>query len=182
MTKNELSSEYFRWMCRLVADDKRARTYTRLLGLLDNTIFTYTASVPMDENRIEDGINLRYRFGRDCNYRDSTVATFLDCRQCSVLEMMIALAVRMEEHIMEDLELGDRTGIWFWGMVESLGLSWADNTHYDNNDAERLVTQFLNRDYNPNGKGGLFTVQRPARDMRNVEIWYQMNWYLGEIL
>ena len=40
--------------------------------------------------------------------------------------MMIALAIRCEEHIMDDPDAGDRTGQWFWSMLVSLGLGSMD--------------------------------------------------------
>ena len=36
--------------------------------------------------------------------------------------------------------------------------------------------------YAPDGKGGLFTIRNPRFDMRSMEIWYQMNCYLNEII
>ena len=77
--------------------------------------------IPMDGNRAEDGIDLRYRFGHEQHYSDAMVASFLDDRPCSVLEMMIALSIRCEEHIMDDPDVGNRTGQWFWSMIASLG-------------------------------------------------------------
>ena len=42
------------------------------------------------------------------------ISAYLDNKTCSVLEMMIALAIRCEEHIMDDPDVGNRTGQWFW--------------------------------------------------------------------
>lgn len=39
----------------------------------------------------------------------------------------------------------------------------------------------MEREYERNGEGGLFTVNN-GRDMRTTEIWYQMNYYLSEII
>lgn len=52
------------------------------------------------------------------------IASYLDNRPCSVLEMIIALAIRLEEHIMDDPDIGNRTGQWFWDMIVSLGLGF----------------------------------------------------------
>ena len=40
----------------------------------------------------------------------------------------------------------------------------------------------MNRTYSPDGDGGLFTVRNCDRDLRNVEIWIQMCWYLDTIV
>ena len=39
----------------------------------------------------------------------------------------------------------------------------------------------MNREYEPNGKGGLFTIRGCEEDLTEVEIWYQLNWYLNTI-
>ena len=112
MTRDELSDQYFDWMYQLVVDDRYSnKSYRKLFARLYDTEFTYT--IPMDGNRAEDGINLRYRFGCEQLYSDVMVASCLDDRPCSILEMMIALSIRCEEHIMDDPDVGDRTGQWF---------------------------------------------------------------------
>lgn len=180
MIKDELLDRYFDWMYQLVVDDRYFnKSYRRLFAQLYDTNFTYT--IPMDGNRAEDGIELRYRFGRECGYSDSVVAIFIDDRPCSILEMMIALAIRCEEHIMDDPDIGNRTGQWFWAMLVSLGLGSMADAQYDPGIVDDILRRFLDRDYRRNGEGGLFTVNECSIDMRNIEIWYQMNCYLSEI-
>ena len=120
MTKNELNDAYFNWMYQLVFDGRYSKrlSYQKLLRELHRIEFTY--SIPMDGNRAEDGVDLRYRFGYENGYSSSMVSTYLDNRTCSVLEMMIALAIRCEEHIMDDPDIGNRTGQWFWNMIVNL--------------------------------------------------------------
>lgn len=98
MTKSELNDTYFNWMCQLVFDGRYSKklSYRRLLKVLHKIEFTY--SIPMDGNRAEDGIDLRYRFGYENGYSSSMISAYLDNKTCSVLEMMIALAIRCEEH------------------------------------------------------------------------------------
>jgi hypothetical protein len=136
----------------------------------------------MDGNRAEDGIDLRYRFGYEQGYDSQTISTFLDNRPCSVLEMLIALAIRCEEHIMDDPDIGNRTGQWFWNMIINLGLGFMDDTKFDENYVKDVISRFLYRKYKRNGEGGLFTVEHCKNDLRTVEIWYQMCWYLDEVL
>ena len=171
MTRDELSDQYFDWMYQLVVDDRYSnKSYRKLFARLYDTEFTYT--IPMDGNRAEDGINLRYRFG---------VASCLDDRPCSILEMMIALSIRCEEHIMDDPDVGDRTGQWFWSMLVSLGLGGMEDRKFDRYLVDATLERFLDRGYERNGEGGLFTVNN-GRDMRRTEIWYQMNYYLSEMM
>lgn len=182
MTKNELNDRYFKWMCRLVSDQRylRGYSYHKLLKFLHNTVFRYT--IPMDSNREADGINLRYRFGYENSYDEYIIVNYLNNQPCSVLEMMIALAIRCEEGIMSDPDIGDRTCQWFWGMITNLGLRGMNDINYDEYYVDQVIERFLNRDYKKNGEGGLFTVKHPRHDLREVEIWYQMCWYLDEIV
>ena len=53
---------------------------------------------------------------------------------------------------------------------------------YDEYYVTSSVTNFLNRNYLLNGKGGLFTIPNTNIDLRDVEIWYQMNLYIDYIL
>lgn len=181
MTEKDLNELYFEWMCNLVCNDQYSKkvTYHRLLEQLHSTEFYYI--LPMDGNRAEDGINLRYRFGRTNCYNSRMIASYLDIRPCSVLEMMIALSVRCEDQIMENEDLGDRTGQWFWNMIVSLGLGSMIDSKYDPDYVDDVLHRFMEREYERNGEGGLFTVNNPRLDMRSVDIWYQMNWYLDEI-
>lgn len=182
MTRDELNNAYFEWMYQLVCGEQHSKRlfYRKLLYLLHDMEFTYT--IPMDENRAEDGTDLRYRFGYENAYESSMIATYLDDQPCSVLEMMVALAIRCEEHIMDDPDIGDRTGQWFWNMIVNLGLGSMGDTNFDRDQVEKIIHKFLNHEYKRNGEGGLFTVKHIRIDMRSVEIWYQMCWYLDENL
>ena len=163
MTEIELNNEYFEWMCQLVCNERYSRrlSYQKLLRHLHNIDFQYM--LPMDGNRAEDGIDL-------------------DNRPCSVLEMLIALAFRCEEHIMTDPDIGNRMGQWFWNMIVSLGLGSMSDSRFNAAYTDDVISRFMNRKYKRNGEGGLFTVERCKYDMRTVEIWWQMNWYLDSIL
>ena len=181
MTRETLNREYFEWMCQLIYDPAYPETaFDKLLHRLDHIDFYY--SIAMDANREADGIDLRYRFAYERGYGDAMIASLIDIRPCSVLEMMVALANRCEEQIMDDPDIGDRTGQWFWNMIINLGLDSMDDKHYDETYVNKAVSRFLNRKYAKNGSGGLFTIANSREDLRQAEIWYQMCWYLDEIL
>lgn len=179
MTRDRVINEYFEWLYNSVYDKRflRGKSYRKLFMFLHNTEFRYT--IPMDENRAIDGLNLRCRFAQNGDY--GFITDSLD-GPCSVLEMMIALAIKCEEHIMDDPDIGDRTGKWFWDMIENLGLISMSDNRFNKHFVSEQVSIFLDREYEPNGKGGLFTVETCGYDLRYVEIWYQMCWYLGSIL
>ena len=177
MTANELNEEYFDWMACLVSDKQN---YTKLLRHLHSIVFTYI--IPMDGNRAEDGIDLRYRFAHDRGYSDRLIASLLDNAPCSVLEMMVALSLRCEEHIMSDPEIGDRTGKWFWSMIKNLGLYSMTDTKFNSRYVDNLIQRFMDREYGHDGQGGLFTIHNSRVDMRWTELWYQMCWYINEMI
>lgn len=175
-----IEREYFEWLCNIVCDSfSEQASYEKLLTYLYN--FTYEYSLPMDENRAEDGRGMRYRFART----KVPVANVWDIMheldfECTMLEMMVALSVRCEEW-MDDTSYGDRTGQWFWQMVVSLGLGGMTDDRFDYELADDIMYRFRNRKYAPNGKGGLFTINNCHDDLRRVQIWYQMCWYLDSI-
>jgi hypothetical protein len=133
----------------------------------------------MDGNRAEDGIDLRDRFAYEVGY-EYYVVDYIE-GPCSVLEMMVALAIHTEEDIMDDARFGDRTGQWFWNMVVSLGLGGMYDGHFNERLTEEIIMRFLNREYEPDGSGGLFTISKCPYDLRDVEIQTQRNWYLNVI-
>ena len=56
-----------------------------------------------------------------------------------------------------------------------------NDERYDRDYVREVITIFLNREYEPNGKGGLFTIRGCRDDLRNIEIWHQMCLYLDSI-
>lgn len=176
--KDTINNEYFEWMYDLVCDGRFAKSisYRKLLMRLHATEFRY--SILNDGNRADDGVNLRYRFSRHSGIKNAQA--YID-GPCSVLEMILALAIRCEECIMDNPKLGNRTGQWFWGMVNNMGLGAMTDDRFDRGRVDSVINAFLDRRYNPNGKGGLFTIRNNTDDLRNVEIWYQMCWYLDSI-
>lgn len=166
---------YFGWLCSLIRPS--IGSYNLLLGYLDRVNFNYT--IPPDANREEDGINLRYRFGQECGYDDVTVCNFLDNKPCSMLEMMVALAIRCED-IMEDLDVGVQYSRWFCAMLTSSRLAELTDNQFDAVIANSIIEHLESRTYCSNGVGGLFTTRNPSIDMRALEIWDQMSVYLNE--
>ena len=179
MFRDQIINDYFEWLWNFTKCRGHSQN-RKIITLLHNIEFRY--SIPMDANREEDGIDLRYRFitevGIPKNYQE--VYGYLD-GPCSVLEMMIALAIRCEESIMDDPDIGDRTSEWFWLMMKNLGLDYMSDRKFDRDIAEEKISIFLDRKYKRNGEGGLFVVNG-GRDLRKVEIWYQMCWYLDTIM
>lgn len=179
MTLDDVRNSYFKWMCDLVCGDRFADeiSFSKLLMHLHNTEFRWIHA--RDKNRAEDGKSLRYRFGLDLDI-PSYITDELD-GPCSVLELIVAIALHIEERIMDDPMVGNRTRQWFWGMITSLGLGSMHNDRYDRQYVDDILKRFLDRRYEPNGKGGLFTVKNHEYDMRDIEIYGQMCAYVNSI-
>lgn len=181
ITINEIQNCYLNWVKTLAFPElEKRQQYSYLLDFLYNVPFTYL--IPLDQNRYIDGIDLRYRFGYEYNISDDEIKYYIDNRNCTVLEMMVALALKCEEEIMADPEIGNRIGNWFYAMLENSHLNCMTNDVFDVYYVDERIKQLLNRQYSFDGDGGLFKVRNPKRDMRTSEIWYQMCWYLDEII
>lgn len=181
MRRDEIINEYFEWMYRQACDIDGDVTYIKLFEHLHNTEFRWT--IPMDGNRAQNGIELRWRFIYEYGYRDirDEIEEYLD-GPCSVLEMLMALAFKCEDDYMDDPDAGNRTGQWIWIMLENLGLASMSDGNYNKHYVNASLDMFMDRQYKPDGEGGLFVIKGCPYDLRDVEIWYQLCWYLNSIL
>ena len=176
--RDEVIDGYFLWITRFVCTEEQRISYNKLLTHLFDHEFTYILN--KDSNRAIDGIDLRYRYGREKDIPKTVIRSVLDIRPCSILEMLVALSLRIEETIMDDPDIGDRTGEWFWMMIKNLGLGDEYDDEYDERLVDFSVGRFLERMYDRDGTGGLVHIEHPRSDLRYVEIWYQLMWYLSD--
>ena len=179
---DELDNLYFNWLYQLVCNDRYSFRFMhrKLLMRLHSIDFTWL--IDMDADRAYDGLALRWRFENEEGLEPGTMNLYFRDRPCSVLEMMIALAIACEENIMYDPNYGDRTGQWFWSMIVSLGLGGMTDQRYNREEVENVIFRFLTRNYDRDGKGGLFTLPDCEVDVREMEIWRQMCWYINSII
>lgn len=173
---NDLQKQYFNWLYENVCDSEN---YQKLFQTLYETPFR--AVMIMDENRISDGVELRYRFASENGIDLRKIVALLDTTPCSVLEMMVALSFRCETQIMDDPEIGDRKEEWFWIMLSNLGLRGMSDNQFNEKGVHNILTRFINRKYDPDGRGGLFVIKNCRYDLRTIEIWYQMMWFLDVV-
>lgn len=183
--------EYFNWLCNQVEiGDHKGRSYFILAKLLHEKEFY--AVLPLDENRIEDGKQMR----RDWFTQVELVRGIFDKDEerlkypldsldgpCSVFEMLVCFAKRIEEDIMDDSAHGDRTAVWFWEMIDNLGLSICSDDIIDLEMQDKInyvIHRVLDRSYSRDGKGGLWPLPGySTKDQRKVELWYQMANYIS---
>ena len=180
MNKLRIANEYFDWLYDTVSRDRFSsrNDFRNLLAYLHSVEFIYF--IEDDANRASNGENLRWIFSLAAGYDFDEIEPYLE-GPCTVLEMMVALA-RSCEDIMDDPQFGDRTGQWFWSMIVNLGLGSMTDSRFDEKYVSEVVRRFLNRQYDPDGTGGLFYIKNCDVDLRTVEIWYQLCWYLDSIM
>jgi len=178
---NQTIDLYFMWLSDTVMIGEvgpKRNSYWFLAKQLYKKGFFWT--VPNDDNRGVDGTLLREKFEFATNFRTYKA---IDRGPCNMLEMLVALAERVESAMIEP-KAGDQTVRWFWEMMANCGLDKYTDEAYVNLNGMIMVDEILNkileRTYHRNGDGGLFPLKDAKKDQRKVEIWYQMSAYLLE--
>lgn len=175
-----LDELYLEFLYRQVASIRfknPARTYWSLLRHLYSKEFV--SLVPNDDNRVEDGRDLRNEF---IDSYEVIADRHWMALGCSMLEMLIGLARRLEF----EADNGDVSD-WFWALLENIGLRhFSDGYYHDHRGSridrqvEDILDRVIYRKYDRNGRGGLFPLEHATRDQRRVELWYQMSQFLLE--
>ena len=175
----DVNQDYFHWLCELVNVEQEDRSYWLLAKDLNRMPFY--SLVPHDENRAMDGITLREEYLSMVN---GPKYLTIDLDECTLLEMLVALAERINYETENADREEDHTVGWFWEMIDNLGLSsFSDDNYVRENGVVRvddILGRLVERGYAINGEGGLFPLKAPNCDQRKAEIWYQMNAYLLE--
>lgn len=165
---------YFNWLCAKVlvnprSMQTRSNSYDDLFKVLHNTEFVWLLSG--DDNRAEDGKELRREFLLMADAPDHK--EWRTQTPCSVFEMLIAFSKRAEFN--SDVSAKD----WFWEFLDNLGFKYAtDASNVSPEEIQDSLDIFMWRNYRPDGDGGLFPLQSPPSDQREVEIWGQFCDYL----
>ena len=169
-----LDKQYFKWLYKNVCslrDRDPSRSYWTLLDQLLRKEFVWL--VPNDDNRAEDGRNLRLEF------LDSQRSSYVDSDWmrlgCSMLELLIGISRRLS------FETERNSREWFWELIENLELDeYNDNSPIPSEDIDEVLDRVIWRIYKPDGFGGLFPLKRTGADQRRIELWYQMSEYVLE--
>ena len=166
-----LEEFYFDWLyAKVMTPEPSHRPYFTLLHTMFKTEFVWILSG--DDNRAEDGLELRNEFNYELNL----------CMDkpwfengCSILEMLIAFSRRA--NFQTDIDPSD----WFWEFVANLDLTEAyDDAFYSESVITKKLYDFVWRTYKYDGTGGLFPLNNPEEDQRKVEVWYQFCAYISE--
>lgn len=140
--------------------------------------YTFRYSVIGDECREKDATNILYIRYMDEHHYDYNFDNVYD-RDVSVLEVLIALSIRIERDIMG--EPGNyQDDRWFWIMIDNLGLNSCTNDDFDEEIVDYILSKWLDRRFSYDGTGGIFPIKTPRFCQKDVEIWYQMCEWIDE--
>jgi hypothetical protein len=162
--------EYYHWLTKKI-DIPNKKDYLDLFEIMHNVEFVWT--VPNDDNRVQDGLDLRPEFlsirgGGELNLGGATC-----------LEVLIALSRR----VAFIADGGHHSSRWAWVLLKNLTLhKFSDPlTPEKANRVNNILHDLIWRDYHPDGRGGFFPLQNPDIDQTKVEIWHQLNAYVSEM-
>lgn len=175
----KVRDNYLNWLIRKVED---GASFGLEEFISDIHTIEFYCIIPNDDNRVMDGMALRNRYMDDIEVDSMDLEENLS-GPCSMLEMLIALADRMDFILYDDAK-GSRSTAWFWLFINNLRLQKYVPTEYDAQRKQKLnkmiLKKFVARDYQPDGRGSIFPLRNPSEDQRKVEIWYQMMNYISE--
>ena len=167
----KMDEMYLSWLYSLVerVDDP---PFYNLMRQMFRTKFDWF--VPNDDNRATDGMALRNRFMFERDIKDpDTEWLSLDC---SFLEMLIALSERLAFNMNVSVPNA------FWHMMHNLGFDelYSDDNFFEPDDVEDVLGRVVWRNYSEDGSGGIFPLNNPDHDQREIELIYQMYSYALE--
>jgi hypothetical protein len=169
-----LDELYFQWLYSQVGSvnvKNQTKTYWELLKQLHKKEFVWV--VPNDDNRVEDGRDLRMEFLTDQNI--AVEDPYWIGIGCSMLELFVGLSRRLA------FEGDGEPSGWFWHMMDNLGLRiYSDARIISTDRIDEILERVIWRTYEPDGVGGIFPLKHPKQDQREVELWYQLSAYLLE--
>ena len=175
---------YFEWLVGLVGETPSQQSFSKLCHELHMVYFF--DKIDKDYNRIADAFDLRNCFIDDFYQNNQDIDDIEDILSgpTTVLEVIVALAVRIENDYMYDPLYGNQTSKWFYEMINNLGFgSFDDSVDFKpsmRNHIRTVLLIFVNREYKRDGNGGLFPLKMAKDDQRGIELWNQMLLYLNE--
>jgi hypothetical protein len=171
-----LDELYCRWLYSQVLPTEFKQPSRRFWTLL-RQLFTkeFVWFVPNDDNRLEDGRDLRHEFLRE----DASLPHDREWLNlgCSMLELLIGLSRRLA------FQMEGEPRFWFWTLLENVGLDKYNDRYFKSTkeqEVDEVLERIIWRNYDEDGSGGLFPLKHPEKNQTEVELWYQMSAYILE--
>jgi hypothetical protein len=191
---NKLNEMYFTWLKSQIYFEYRHNSrvsFDQLTDMLWSKPFPWV--VANDDNRVEDGLELRYLFLTEDTLRhefeimqaefggpNNMIQAVSDFRAqpCTTLEVIVALSRRLA------FAAEGEPGWWAWRLIKNLDLhKMRDPLSKKKLElVDEVLERLIWRTYLWDGLGGFFPLKYPRDDQRKVEIWYQMSAYLEEFI
>lgn len=179
MIHNDIDALYFTWLSTLAfPNEEFQKNYSSLLTQLYETPYEWDRTQPLDENRYVDGLNLRETFAYKMKLPEDIVYGAIE-GPCSMLEMLCAFGVRIDNDIMANTATGyDHGYYWIQKMMRNLGVLRYENSYWNSGAVAAIISDFHAKNYSADGLGGLFYIPNSQRDLRTMNIWDQMCYYI----
>lgn len=163
----QIDDDYFSWLISQISIPNNKR-FDDLFERMHSLEFVWF--VPNDDNRLQDGLDLRSEF------LDGTRKRLFN-RGASTLEVLVALSRRVA------FTAGGDASTWAWRLIRNLRLNKMTDplTTERLNKVEEILYALVWRTYHHSGQGGFFPLKNPKEDQTKIEIWYQMNLYVNEM-
>jgi hypothetical protein len=164
---NKTDYAYYDWLVSQV-ETPNDRSYNDLFERLHN--FEFVWIVPHDNNRIQDGRDLRLEFLNGTRGK-------LDLPGATLLEILVSLSRRVA------FTCGGDERMWAWRLLKNIRLNKMSDplTEDRAQRVDEILYALVWRTYDQSGKGGFFPLKDPKEDQTKVEIWYQLNAYALEM-
>lgn len=160
------TDDYYGWLVEqiFIPNDNGYDTLFEKMYALE---FMWT--VPNDDNRVQDGLDLRTEFLNGSRGR-------LDLQGVSFLEVLVALSRRVA------FTAGGDASLWAWRLIKNIRLNKMSDplTTERSRRVDEILDAVIWRTYDADGIGGFFPLKHPEKDQTKVEIWYQLNAYVIE--
>jgi hypothetical protein len=170
--------QYFRWLYDRVCDVRDSQSYRSYQEVCDEMQrMKFKVIVPGDENRRSNGADLRDEFLDFIRNRDLDRQAEREAHQVSLFETLVSLSDEAR------LMTGESCVVWFSIFLQNTGLDHYPDVKMDVTaklKVRRILRRLNDRKYGASGKGGLFPLNMPLQDQRDVELWLQMGAYVRE--
>ena len=176
---NTTTNAYVRWLAKYVGG---LNSRELLMLTLLNMEF-YSDIHDFDKNRMSDAMKLRRSYMEETHLEDEE---FYEIPP-SVLEVLIALAYRIENDILSESD-GITAEDMFNMFLENMGIDFIFDWEWDDDKEVYIQLQacrFMDRLYNADGSdGGIFVLKHPDKnvDLRTKDIWMQAQHWLRETI
>lgn len=170
----EIDFNYFVWLVSQISIPTK-RDYFQLFEIMHNTEFHWTIS--NDDSRISDGEHLRkdyFRFVLEEPYEEGA----LGLEFVTFLEVFVALSRRLA-WVMSDQ---GNEPYWAWRLIKNLRLNKQSDplSPKQVEYVQEVLYNVIWRQYDRQGNGGFFPLERTTNDQTKIDIWYQMQEYSME--